>query len=158
MCTAAVMLSPHRFQPPDHLVQVLAAEDLLRVAHQKQQQLVLFIFQRKFHAVFGNGTGGGVHSKRACRAVQRQSLAVAIGQNGVHCLAQGQRFGVDRVLAGAQLGQLKQAVDQGLQVGLPSVDSLQIALTGSFIGGCALQQGLGISADGGQRAFDVPLA
>jgi len=93
-----------------------------------------------------------------CRAVQRQSLAVAIGQNGVHCLAQGQRFGVDRVLAGAQLGQLKQAVDQGLQVGLPGVDSLQIALAGSFIGGYALQQGLGISADGGQRAFDVPLA
>ena len=57
------------------------------------------------------------------------------GQNGVHCLAQGQRFGVDRVLAGAQLSQLKQAVDQGFQVGLPGVDSLQIALAGSFIGG-----------------------
>ena len=58
----------------------------------------------------------------------------------------------------APSGQFKQALDQGFQVGLPGVDSLQIALAGSFIGGYALQQGLGISADGGQRAFDVPLA
>ena len=88
MCTATVMLSlPHRFQPPDHRVQLLAAEDLLRVAHQKQQQLVLFIFQRQFHVVFGNGTGGGVHRKRACRdALQAGCLWLQPGILGQVCL------------------------------------------------------------------------
>ena len=64
-----------------------------------------------------------------CRAVQRQSLAVAIGRKWRPLSGAGGRFGVDRVLFVAPSNRLKTgAVDQGFQVGLPGVDSQQIAL------------------------------
>ena len=40
----------HRFQPPDHLIEILAAEYLAGVTHEEEQKLVSFIFERELRA------------------------------------------------------------------------------------------------------------
>ena len=42
----------HRLENPDHLIQILPAEHLPRVAHEKQQKLVFPVLERELHAVF----------------------------------------------------------------------------------------------------------
>ena len=43
---------PHGLQAPDHLIEILPAEDLPRVAHEKEQQLILLVLQGQLPAVF----------------------------------------------------------------------------------------------------------
>ena len=42
----------HGLKPPDELIQILSAEDLIRVAHEKEQKLVFLVFERNFRAAF----------------------------------------------------------------------------------------------------------
>ena len=53
-----------RFQSPYHLVQILPAEHLPRMAHEKHQQFVLLVFQGHLLPVFRNAAAGGVRRQR----------------------------------------------------------------------------------------------
>ena len=56
----------HGFQPPDELIEILTAENLIRVPRQKQQQLVLLIGQRQLLAVHCGRVRLGIDPERAC--------------------------------------------------------------------------------------------
>lgn len=73
-------------------------------------------------------------------AADQESFIFSLTQNLLQRFLQGKRAKMYRVFTCSELCQLKQAVDQSLQISFFGIDGLQVALSRCLVPGDALQK------------------